>query len=45
MPLLSFVLAVHGEQAYIEECAGSILGQDVDDLELIAIDDASPDHG
>jgi CDP-glycerol glycerophosphotransferase len=44
MPLLSFVLAVHGEQAYIEECAGSILGQG-DDLELIAIDDASPDHG
>jgi CDP-glycerol glycerophosphotransferase len=44
MPLLSFVLAVHGEQAYIEDCAGSILGQAGDDVELIAIDDASPDH-
>ncbi|HEY0631242.1 MAG TPA: bifunctional glycosyltransferase family 2 protein/CDP-glycerol:glycerophosphate glycerophosphotransferase, partial [Thermoleophilaceae bacterium] len=44
MPLLSFVLAVHGEQAYIEECAGSILAEDAGDLELIAIDDASPDH-
>ena len=27
MPLLSFVLAVHREQAYIEECVDSILGQ------------------
>lgn len=44
MPLLSLVLAVHGEQAYIADCAGSILGQDFDDLELVAIDDASPDH-
>jgi CDP-glycerol glycerophosphotransferase len=44
MPLLSFVLAVHGEQGYLEECAGSILGQGVGDLELVAIDDASPDH-
>jgi CDP-glycerol glycerophosphotransferase len=45
MPLLSFVLAVHGEQAYIEECADSIQAEDAGDLELIAIDDASPDHG
>ena len=44
MPLLSLVLTVHGEQAYIADCAGSILGQGFDDLELIAIDDASPDH-
>ena len=44
MPLLSFVLAVHGEQGYLEECAGSILGQGVDDVELVAVDDASPDH-
>ncbi|MEA2441582.1 MAG: CDP-glycerol glycerophosphotransferase [Thermoleophilaceae bacterium] len=45
MPLLSFVLVVHGEQAYIEECAGSVLDQGFDDLELVVIDDASPDHG
>src|SRR5436853_6695792 len=44
MPLLSFVLAVHGEQGYLEECAASILGPGVDDVELVAIDDASPDH-
>jgi CDP-glycerol glycerophosphotransferase len=45
MPLLSFVLVVHGEQGYLEECVSSILGQPEADLELIAIDDASPDHG
>jgi CDP-glycerol glycerophosphotransferase len=44
MPLLSLVLAVHGEQAYITDCAESILGQDFTDIELIAVDDASPGH-
>src|SRR4051812_17332354 len=44
MPLLSFVLAVHGEQAYVAQCAASLLGQGFGDVELIAIDDASPDH-
>src|SRR4051794_11107217 len=43
-PLLTFVLAVHREQAYVRECAASILDQPFTDLELIAIDDASPDH-
>lgn len=46
MPVLSIVLAVHGEQAFIEECAASVLGQEASaDVELVAIDDASPDHG
>ncbi|MEA2215444.1 MAG: hypothetical protein QOK19_1005 [Solirubrobacteraceae bacterium] len=45
MPLLSLILAVHGEQAYISDCVHSILGQEFADLELIAIDDASHDHG
>src|SRR3954462_9660427 len=46
MPVLSIVLAVHGEQAFIEECAASVLDQEGSaDVELIAIDDASPDHG
>src|SRR5262245_33105443 len=43
-PRLSFVLVVHGEQAYLDECTTSLLGQDVADVELIAVDDASPDH-
>jgi CDP-glycerol glycerophosphotransferase len=44
-PRLSFVLVVHGEQAYLQECTDSLLGQDFADVELIAVDDASPDHG
>jgi CDP-glycerol glycerophosphotransferase len=44
MPLLSLILAVHGEQAYIADCAESIFGQEFADVELIAIDDASRDH-
>jgi len=42
VPRLSFVLAVHREQAHLEECAESILA--FADSELVAIDDASPDH-
>jgi CDP-glycerol glycerophosphotransferase len=45
MPLLSLVLVVHREQAYLEELAGSVLVQAADDVELLAIDDASPDQG
>jgi CDP-glycerol glycerophosphotransferase len=44
MPRLSFVLVVHGEQAYLHECVDALLGQDFADVELVAIDDASPDH-
>ncbi|MDX6658247.1 MAG: CDP-glycerol glycerophosphotransferase [Solirubrobacteraceae bacterium] len=44
-PRLSFVLVVHREQAFLEPCLASILGQDVPDIEVVAVDDASPDHG
>src|SRR5919199_1990272 len=44
-PRVSFILAVHGEQAYIEQCTQSVLGQGLGDIELIAVDDASHDHG
>jgi CDP-glycerol glycerophosphotransferase len=43
-PRLSFVLVAHREQAFLEPCLASILGQDVRDLEVVAIDDASGDH-
>ncbi len=45
MPRLSFVLVVHREQGYLEQLAASILDQDPADAEIVAIDDASPDHG
>jgi CDP-glycerol glycerophosphotransferase len=44
VPLLSLVLVVHREQGWLPELAESVLSQDFRDLELIAIDDASPDH-
>jgi len=44
VPLLSVVVPVHNVQGYLRECLDSILGQGFDDLELIAVDDASPDH-
>ena len=43
MPLLSFVVVAHREQAYLEGCAEALLV--APDVELVAVDDASPDHG
>src|SRR5215213_3818070 len=42
MPLLSFVLVVHRTQAFVRECVETLL--EGDDVELVVIDDASPDH-
>ncbi|HSD78969.1 MAG TPA: glycosyltransferase, partial [Solirubrobacteraceae bacterium] len=44
MPLLTLVLAVHREQGHLEELLASLEGQDLADAEVVAIDDASPDH-
>jgi CDP-glycerol glycerophosphotransferase len=44
MPKLSFVCVVHREQGHLVRLAASILDQANADVELIAIDDASPDH-
>jgi CDP-glycerol glycerophosphotransferase len=43
LPLVTVVLAVHGRQAWIETTARSVL--DGGDVELVAVDDASSDHG
>ncbi|GAA1857892.1 bifunctional glycosyltransferase/CDP-glycerol:glycerophosphate glycerophosphotransferase [Asanoa iriomotensis] len=44
MPLLSIVLPVYRVQAYLRECLDSILQQSFTDIEVIAVDDCSPDH-
>ncbi|WBB46904.1 glycosyltransferase family 2 protein [Verrucosispora sp. WMMA2044] len=44
MPLLSIVLPVYRVQAYLRECLDSILQQSFGDVEIIAVDDCSPDH-
>ena len=43
-PLLSVVLPVGGVEEYLPDCLDSVLGQDGPDIEVIAVDDASPDR-
>jgi CDP-glycerol glycerophosphotransferase len=43
-PLLSIVVPVHSVQGYLRECLDSVLDQSFTDLEVVAVDDRSPDH-
>ncbi|KES03608.1 glycosyl transferase [Streptomyces toyocaensis] len=43
MPRFSIVVPVHKVQAYLHACLDSVLGQSYRDLEVIAVDDRSPD--
>ncbi|MDN0197188.1 bifunctional glycosyltransferase family 2 protein/CDP-glycerol:glycerophosphate glycerophosphotransferase [Streptomyces sp. S.PNR 29] len=43
MPRFSVVVPVYKVQAYLHECLESVLSQSCPDLELIAVDDCSPD--
>ncbi|MFU8870925.1 bifunctional glycosyltransferase/CDP-glycerol:glycerophosphate glycerophosphotransferase [Micromonospora sp. SL4-19] len=43
MTLISFVVPAFQVQGYLRECLDSILSQPYDDLEVIGVDDASPD--
>lgn len=42
-PRVSVVMPSYRHEAYIAEAIGSVLGQSMGDLELIVVDDASPD--
>ncbi|MFD7293012.1 CDP-glycerol glycerophosphotransferase family protein [Streptomyces sp. NPDC059897] len=43
MPRFSVIIPVHRVQAYLHECLESVLEQSFTDVELIAVDDCSPD--
>lgn len=43
-PLLSVVVPVYKAEKYIHRCIKSILNQSITDLELILVDDGSPDN-
>src|SRR5690242_16797054 len=43
-PRLSIVLVAHREQGFLEPCLQSVLDGSGDEIEIVAIDDASPDH-
>lgn len=44
MPKLTVIIPVYRAEQYIQRCAQSVLGQKVTDLELLLIDDGSPDR-
>lgn len=44
MPKVSVIVPVYNVEAYLPMCIDSILSQTLSDLELILIDDGSPDH-
>ncbi len=43
--LISVVVPAYGVQSYLDECLDSALGQQFGDVEVIAVDDATHDHG
>jgi glycosyltransferase involved in cell wall biosynthesis/DNA-binding MarR family transcriptional regulator len=44
MPLVSVVIPVHGVAEYLDRCLDSVLGEQAVPIEVIAVDDASPDR-
>jgi glycosyltransferase involved in cell wall biosynthesis len=44
MATISVVIPVHGVEAYLPRCLDSVLGQSGPGIEVIAVDDASPDR-
>jgi CDP-glycerol glycerophosphotransferase len=44
MPLISVVIPVHGVEDYLDRCLDSVLSQTAGPMEVIAVDDASPDR-
>ena len=42
-PLVSVIVPVYNVERYIRECVSSLLGQTLEEIELIFVDDASPD--
>ncbi|MFJ7626217.1 CDP-glycerol glycerophosphotransferase family protein [Streptomyces sp. NPDC097595] len=43
MPRLTLIVPAYNVQGYIGECLDSVLGQDFADVEVIGVDDCSPD--
>ncbi len=43
MPFLSVVIPVYKTEAYLERCVNSVTKQDFTDVEIILVDDGSPD--
>ena len=44
MPKVSVIVPVYNTEQYLKECVDSLLKQTLTDLEIILIDDGSPDN-
>ena len=43
-PLISVIVPVYNVEEYLDRCVGSIINQTYENLEIILVDDGSPDH-
>lgn len=43
-PLLSVIVPIYNTAAYLSKCLDSIIGQTYSNLEIILVDDGSPDN-
>lgn len=43
-PLISVIVPVYRAEAYLDKCIGSIANQTIENLEIILVDDGSPDR-
>ena len=44
MPKISVIVPVYNVEKYVAQCLDSLLGQTMQDIEIICIDDKSPDN-
>ncbi|HHO69012.1 MAG TPA: glycosyltransferase family 2 protein, partial [Gammaproteobacteria bacterium] len=43
LPLVSVVITTYGQERYVGRTVESVLSQGIDDMEVIVLDDCSPD--
>lgn len=44
MPFLSIIIPVYKVEKYLNRCVDSVINQNLDDIEIILVDDGSPDN-
>lgn len=44
MPIISVIVPVYKVEKYLERCVSSLINQSLEDMEIILVDDGSPDQ-